>query len=277
MRIKFGIRDTQQAVLQSEQILAPIRSAYPSASVELVTMDLAGHHLYQTAELEHALLDGRMDFVIHPLDAVPVSTPSDLPLVAYARRTDPKYGLVLAEHTKKLPKAKPIGCFTILEQVQVQEQYPHHTTVLLTEAPQACLRLFHTGAIGGLILEYERILQLDLADRVFHWFTPQELIPAAGKGILAVQTRRGTDCSCLKVVNDLETAYRALAERAFCLHADGDPAMTAAYARMDGDLLVLTGVTARAGQPPKKGDIFGNPQQAAVLGEMLAKHFQPLP
>ena len=271
-RIKFGIQDTAQAVAQSEQVLAPIRQAFPSASVELVTMDAAGHHLYQTEDLEQALLAGRVDFVIHPLELLSPALPDDLPLVAFTRRSTSKYALVLAEHTKKLPKVKPIGCFTPLQAVQLRDQYPKHEIKLLTEQPPACLRLFHTGVIGGLILDSTQVAALDLADRVYHWFTAQELVPTAGTGILAVQTRRGTDCGCLKAVNDLDTAYCALAERAFLRNAQGDPRLTGAYARMDGSQIVLTGVTAADGQPLKEGDIFGNPQQAAVLGEMLAKH-----
>jgi len=272
MRIKFGIRDTALAVSQSELVLAPIRQAFPNASVELVTMDAAGHHLYQTGDLEQALWDGRVDFVIHPLDLLPAGLPDDLPLVAYIRHAAPQYALVLAEHTKKLPKARPIGCFTALHAMQVRKQYPKHDVLLMTDTPQGCLRLFHTGAIGGLVLDREQVTQLDLHTQVYHWFTPQELVPAAGTGILSVQARRGTDCSCLKAVNDLEVAYCALAERAFLRHAQGDPALTGACARMEGSLMVLTGVTAREGQPLREGDIFGNPQQAAILGEMLAAH-----
>lgn len=271
-RIKFGIRDTALAVAQSELVLAPIRQAFPNASVELVTMDAAGHHLYQTGDLEHALMEGRMDFVIHPLDLLPAALPTELPLVAYVRHTASQYALVLAEHTKKLPKAKPIGCFTALQAMQIREQYPKHDVLLMTDTPQSCLRLFHTGAIGGLVLERELVSQLDLTARVYHWFTPQELVPAAGTGILAIQTRHGTDCSCLKTVNDLETAYCALAERAFLRHAHGDPELTGACARMEGGLMVLTGVTAQAGQPLREGDMFGNPQQAVILGKTLAAH-----
>ena len=272
MRIKFGIRDTTASVDQSELILAPIRQAFPSASVELVTMDATGHHLYQTGDLEQALLESRVDFVIHPLEQLPPDLSEDLPLVAFARRSIPRYALVLAEHTKKLPKTKPIGCFTPLQAVQLRELYSKHEIRLLDEQPLACLRLFHTGVIGGLVLESAQITEWDLTDRVYHWFSPDELITAVGSGVLAVQTRRGTDCSCLKVVNDLGTAYCALAERAFLREVREDGCFTGAFARLDGAQLVLTGIIAQDGHLLTRGDIFGAPQQAAMLGEMLGKH-----
>ena len=273
MRIKFGIRDNEASVAQSELVLAPIRQAFPGFSVELVTVDAAGHHLKETKELEQALWDGLVDFVIHPLELLPSDGSEELPLVTYACRVPKKYGLVLAENEKKLPKAKAIGCFTPLQAVQLKELYPKHEILLLDQPPVLCLRLFHSSTIGALVLESTYIEELDLAARVEHWFRARELVEPAGSGILAVQTRRGTDCECLKPVADQEATCCALAERAFLRTAKGDPALTGAYAVVEEDQLVLTGITALPGQTPQKGDIFGTPRQAAMLGEMLANHF----
>lgn len=273
MRIKFGIRDNEASVAQSELVLAPIRQAFPSASVELVTVDTTGRHLNETKELEQALLDGLVDFAIHPLELLPPDESEELPLVMYARRVPKKYGLVLAENEKKLPKAKAIGCFTPLQAVQLKELYPKHEILLLDQTAVLCLRLFHSGAIGALVLERTDIDELDLTARVEHWFTSRELVEPAGSGILAVQTRRGTDCECLKPAADQEATCCALAERAFLQAAKGDSTLTGACAGVDKDQLVLTGITTLPGQAPQKGDIFGTPRQAAMLGEMLANHF----
>lgn len=270
MRIKFGIRNTEQEVARSELVLAPIRQAFPGVSAELVTVDAAD----PDQELAQALLMGRVDFTIHAMELLPQDLTEDLPLVAYARYASETYALVLAEQAKKLPAGKPIGCFTPLQQAQLRALYPQHESLLLTDPAPVCLRLFHTGAIGGLVLDRTQIEALDLTARVLRSFTPQELIPPACSGILAVRTRRGTDCNCLKPASDLETAYCALAERAFLRSAAGDPALTGAKAWIEDDRLVLTGVTAGSGEPLRKGDIFGNPQQAAMLGEMLAAHLE---
>lgn len=267
-RMKFGICDIGQAVERSEQVLAPIRSALPKVSVELVTADSGGKPFADSADLEHALLEGRVDFAIHQLDQLPAQTLENLPLVAYARRTALRYGLVLAERTKKLPKGKPIGCFTRLQLLQLQELYPKHEILLLQEKPAVCLRMFHAGTIGGLVLEHADVDALDLEPRVLRWFAPKELVPAAGVGVLAVQTRRGTDIGCLKAAGDLETAWCALAERAFLRNTIG---LTGAYARIEDGMLVLTALV-ETGEGLKKGDIFGNPQQAAMLGRTLAEH-----
>ena len=273
-RIRFAVRNTEAAVVQSELVLEPIRRQFPSVSVELVTTSASGQNLQHTEELEQALMSGRVEFAIHPLELLPPQLTEDLPLVAYVRRVQKKYALVLAENTKKLPKTKPIGCRSRLQQLQLREQYPKQEILLLEQSPAACLRLFHSGTIGGLVLEEADVEALDLTPRVLRWFAPQDLVPTPGSDILAVQTRRGTDCSCLKAAGDLDTAYCALAERAFLDASKGDPALTGAYGRIEDGLLILTAVLASPDGTLKKGDIFGNPQQAGMLGEMLAAHFE---
>ena len=273
-RMKFGVCADSQSVEQSERILAPVRSVLPGVSAELVTTSAAGEAFSTAADLMQALLEKRVDFAICPLNQIPVELPAELTLPVFARRTTPRYGLVLAENTKKLPKTKPIGCRNRLQQLQLREQYPKQEILLLEESPAACLRLFHSGAIGGLVLEEADVEALDLMPRVLRWFTPQELVPAPGSGILAVQTRRGTDCSCLKTAGDLDTAYCALTERSFLGASKGNPALTGAYGRIEDGMLILTAVLADPEGNLKKGDIFGNPQQAGMLGEMLAAHFE---
>ena len=273
-RIKFGVYADSQSVEQSERILEPVRNALPGVSAELVTTSAAGEMYAEAADLIQALLDKRVDFAICPLDQVPSELPVELAVPVFARRTAPRYGLVLAENTKKLPNAKTIGCFTELQALQLQEQYPNHTIRKMTETPQACLRLFHSGVIGGLVLENAKIEELDLAARVCRWFAPNELVPAAGTGILAVLTRVGTDCACLNTVHDLDTACCALAERAFLCCAAGAPNLTGANARIENGLLVLTAITGEDAASLRRGDMFGNPRQASMLGEMLAAHLE---
>lgn len=95
--------------------------------------------------------------------------------------------------------------------------------------------------------------------------------PAAGHGILAVQTRRGTDCSCLKPIRSTEAAWCALAERAFVRSIGGH---AGAYARLQDSLLVVTGYTVKPDGSTFSADILGQPELAQVLGETLANHMK---
>lgn len=57
--------------------------------------------------------------------------------------------------------------------------------------------------------------RLGLEDRADRILEPDEMLPAAGQGILAIQGRAGEDYSFLEEIDDEDSRAEALAERAF--------------------------------------------------------------
>ena len=75
------------------------------------------------------------------------------------------------------------------------------------------------------------------------YFSVDEIIPAAGQGILAVQGRRGEDYSWLTCVDDPESRAAAAAERAFIRTVGGGcTSPSAAHAQVSGNEVKLTGL-----------------------------------
>ena len=75
------------------------------------------------------------------------------------------------------------------------------------------------------------------------YFSVDEIIPAAGQGILAVQGRRGEDYSWLACVDDPESRAAAAAERAFIRTVGGGcTSPSAAHAQVSGNEVKLTGL-----------------------------------
>ena len=288
MRMKFGSRDSELAVIQAELLMDPIRDAYPHVSVELVTMKTTGDKILDRTldqiggkglfvkELDQALRDGRVQFTIHSLKDVPMETPDDLPLVAFSAREDPRDCLVLPQGVEKLDTAKPIGCASKRRQLQLKALYPKMEIRPIRGNIQTRLAKLDAGEYSALVLAAAGLKRLGLEDRIYKYFTVEEILPAAGQGILAVQAKRGTDCTCLKIINNMDTAWCALAERAFVRTLNGGcSSPVAAYAVIEDGLLTLTGLyVSPDGSVVRKGDIIGNPQQAAVLGEVLAQHLK---
>ena len=267
MRMKFGILDSPSAVLQSEQILAPIRDANPHVSVELVTVP-------SEEDLPQALRDGRVDFAIRSLQDIPLHQPDDLPLVAYVRQADRRDCLALPKGIKRLDRTKPLVCRSLRQTVQLQQLYPKMTVIMQHLPIPDLLDQLDAGVFSALVLPAIELKLLEQEKRIFKYFSAAELLPAAGQGILALQTRRGADATPLKIINDMEAAYCALAERAFARtinQSSGSPA--AAHAVISDHLMTLTGLcVCLNGTTVQKADIIGNPQQAALLGRTLAAH-----
>lgn len=288
MKIRVGSRDSRLAVLQSEIILRGIAAAAPAAELELVTMKTTGDRILHkpldeiggkglfVKELDQALRDGRVDFTVHSLKDLPLDVPEDLPLAAFSQRADPRDVLVLPAGAAALDPTKPIGCSSRRRQLQLRALYPGMEIAPVRGNVLTRLRKLDEGAFSALVLAAAGLQRLGLLDRISRYFSVEEMLPAAGQGILVVQTRRGTDCACLAQVHDADAACCAAAERAFVRTLDGGcTSPVAAYAVAEGDRLRLTGLyVSPDGQITRKGALQGKKEEAAALGARLAEQLR---
>lgn len=284
MTIRIGSRDSQLAVAQTRLVMDAIAQAMPQAQLELITMKTTGDKILDKTleqiggkglfvrELDQALMENRVDFTVHSLKDLPMELPPQLPLAAFSRREDPRDVLVLPQGCTSLDPGKPIGCASRRRQLQLKALYPHMTTAPVRGNVQTRLRKLDSGEYAALVLAAAGLKRLGLEGRIFRYFSPEELIPAAGQGILAVQTRQGVDTACLAAMADADAADCALAERAFVQALDGGcTSPVAAYATADGPLLTLTGLYVSKDEAiQRRGSLTGPRTQAQDLGRSLA-------
>ncbi|MGN0979908.1 MAG: hydroxymethylbilane synthase [Candidatus Avoscillospira sp.] len=284
MKIRIGSRESKLAVIQSELVMEAIRRAEPDAELELVTMKTTGDKILDKTldqiggkglfvkELDQALRDGRADFTVHSLKDMPMELPPDLPLAAFSKRADPRDVLVLPEGVTEPDPEKPIGCSSRRRQLQLQALFPEMSVKPVRGNVQTRLRKLQEGEYSALVLAAAGLKRLGLEDRITRVFSVEEMLPAAGQGILAVQTRAGMDCGCLRAVHDPDTACCALAERAFVRALNGGcSSPVAAYAEVTGEKLTLTGLYVSDDETViRKGSLTGMKQDAEALGSELA-------
>ena len=285
MKIRVGSRESALAVIQSRMVMDAIRQAVPDAELELVTMKTTGDRILDRTldqiggkglfvkELDHALRDGRVDFTVHSLKDMPMDVPEDLPLAAFSRREDPRDVLVLPEGASQLDPSRPIGCSSRRRQLQLKALFPRMEVMPVRGNVQTRLKKLQDGEFSALVLAAAGLKRLGLEGRISRYFAPEEILPAAGQGILAVQTRRGTDTACLAKLHDRDAACCALAERAFVRSLDGGcSSPVAAYAVVEGEKLTLTGLYVSADETVvRRGRKIGEKSQAQALGIALAE------
>lgn len=285
MKIRVGSRESVLAVIQSQMVMEAIRQTVPDAVLELVTMKTTGDRILDKTldqiggkglfvkELDQALRDGRVDFTVHSLKDMPMDVPEDLPLAAFSRREDPRDVLVLPEGVWRMDPSKPIGCSSRRRQLQLKTLYPEMEISPVRGNVQTRLRKLQEGEYSALVLAAAGLKRLGLEHRISRYFAPEEILPAAGQGILAVQTRKGMDTGCLAKVHDRDAACCALAERAFVRVLDGGcSSPVAAYAVVEGQRLTLTGLYVSAdGTVVRRGTKTGETSQARALGIALAE------
>lgn len=237
------------------------------------TLDKIGGKGLFVRELDQALRDGRADFTVHSLKDMPMQVPEDLPLAAFSSREDPRDVLVLPEGVSELDPSKPIGCSSRRRQLQLKKLFLDMDIQPVRGNVQTRLSKLDAGQFSALVLAAAGLKRLGLEGRISRYFTTEEILPAAGQGILVVQTRKGMDTRCLRLVQDEETACCAKAERAFVRALDGGcSSPVAAHAVVEGEKLTLTGFYVSADERiQRKGSISGDVTEAETLGSTLAR------
>lgn len=251
-KIIIGSRESRLAVIQAEMVQDYLQKMLPQKTIEILTMKTTGDKILNQAleraggkglfvkELDHALLEKRSDLSVHSLKDVPTELPEKLPLLAFSRREDPRDALILPEGATEIDFSRPVGCSSKRRMVQFQKLYPQAKFETIRGNVQTRLKRLDSGEFSATILAAAGLKRLGLEYRISRYFEPDEMIPAAGQGILAVQGRAGEDYSWLKGYNDRGGEACAKAERAFVCGLGGncsDP--IAAYATVEGETLHL--------------------------------------
>lgn len=286
--IVIGSRESQLAVLQSQMVQKYIQDTHPELQVEIFTMKTTGDKILDRTldkvggkglfvkELDRALMDGRSQLSVHSLKDMPMEVPDELPLLAFSRREDPRDVLVLPEGATELDKTKPLGCSSLRRTLQLKEIYPDLEVKSIRGNLQTRLRKLDAGEYSALILAAAGLKRLGLEHRINRYFSADEILPAAGQGILAVQGRKELDYGYLEGYGDPDAWDAGCAERAFVKYLDGGcSSPVAAYGEIQGEEIFLRGLYyIEETGAYKKGSIRGNRKDAEKLGIALAKELQ---
>lgn len=287
-RIVIGSRESKLAMVQSEMVKTFIETHHPEVPTEILAMKTTGDKILDRTldkvggkglfvkELDKALLEGRSDLSVHSLKDMPMEIPKELPLLAFSKREDPRDVLVLPKGETQLNPQKPVGCSSLRRILQLKELYPDVECKSVRGNVQTRLRKLDSGEYGALILAAAGLKRLGLEKRISRYFEPEEMIPAAGQGILAVQGRAGEEASFLDGFEDPKSHDAAVAERAFVRYLDGGcSSPVAAYARVHGDELTILGLYYEETTGNyRKGKITGKTAEAEKLGVSLAKQLR---
>ena len=287
-KICVGSRESKLAVVQSEMVMEWIRQHHPEMELSLLTMKTTGDKILDRTldkiggkglfvkELDKALLEKTTDISVHSLKDMPMQLPEELPVVAFSGREDPRDVLVLPAGVNEIDFSKPIGCSSKRRMLQLKALYPQATFANILGNVQTRLRKLDSGEYSATILAAAGLKRLGLEDRISRYFTTEEMIPAAGQGILAVQGRQDLDYGWLSGCFDREAACCALAERAFVRALGGGcSSPVAAYAVPEGTQLWLRGFYSEPdGAGCWFGELRGSMEESEKLGLELARKWK---
>ncbi len=288
MRIIIGTRESLLALIQSEIIKEYIETQRQDAEVTLLKMKTTGDKILDRTldkvggkglfvkELDRALLEKRSDLSVHSLKDLPMEVSEELPVLAYSKREDPRDVLVLPKGASELDFSKAIGSSSKRRVLQLKKLYPEAEFASVRGNIQTRLKKLDSGEYSGLILAAAGLKRLGLESRISRYFEPEEVIPSAGQGILAVQGRAGEDYEYLNGYSDEGSTYAAICERAFVRELDGGcSSPIAAFARIQDGQISLTGLYCEEDSDIfRKGEKRGPVGEAKSLGVALAQELK---
>lgn len=288
-KIIIGSRDSKLAVMQTELVMEQIRKCNPDLELELITLKTTGDLILDKTldkiggkglfvkELDQALLDGRIDIAIHSLKDMPMDISDDLPIVALPKRGDVRDALILPEgktleNLDRNEIFSNIGSSSNRRKLQIEKLYEDVKTTAVRGNIITRLSKLDRGEYSALILAAAGLHRVGLQNRISKYFSVEEMIPAAGQGILSIQARKDLDVSFLEAVNDQLSTYCATAERSFVRVLNGGcSSPIAAHAIVSGNEIKLIGL--HYNEETKEhiiDSIVGNVLKAEALGEALA-------
>lgn len=280
-KLVIGSRDSHLAIRQTQLVISALQQSYPDVEIELVTMKTTGDKILDkrldqiggkglfVKELDAALLDGRIDLAVHSLKDMPMETNPDSPIGALFQRGDPRDCLVCRENIEEVAV---IGSSSARRQLQLQKLYPKAEVQSVRGNILTRLRKLDDGVFSALVLAAAGLERAGLQNRISRYFSTEEMIPAAGQGVLSIQCRRDFPQSFLAPVHHLPTAQAAAAERAFVKALDGGcSSPVAAFAQICGTQLRLTGLYVTASGAIRVDHLCGAPEDGEAIGITLAK------
>ena len=187
--------------------------------------DVGGKGLF-SSNIEKELQDKNIDVAVHALKDMPALETKGLKTDSFLERNDPRETLITMNKKKlsELKKNSIIGTSSFRREYQIKKIRSDLECKLIRGNVDTRIKKLKDGIYDAIILSYAGIKFLNFDDEISEIFSPEQVIPSAGQGIIALQCREGDEeiISVLKKINHNETYMRAHVERNILKVLEGD-------------------------------------------------------
>jgi hydroxymethylbilane synthase len=275
VRFRIGTRKSVMALAQTEEIARQLVAAHPGLDVEIVKFETTGD-IDQTskllphggkggafvAEIRKAVISGQLHAAMHSLKDMPGNEETPSLMIGATLARDPasdvlvlRSGLSIDDLRRARGKGFKIGTNAVRRAAYARRLFPDVEIIHYRGAADTRVRkLDHremqrlpgggeVGPADALIMARSGLERIGLAARIAYEFSPQEMLPAAGQGIVAVECA-AQDFETRRLLShiDNETSHRcADAEREVLWVLNGHcNSPIAGFSTIDGAQMTLT-------------------------------------
>ncbi|CAN7474568.1 hydroxymethylbilane synthase [Massilia sp. LjRoot122] len=291
-KLIIASRESRLAMWQAEHVRTRLSALYPQCSVEILGMTTRGDQILDRAlskvggkglfvkELEVAMAEGRADLAVHSLKDVPMELPEGFELAAVLEREDPRDAFVSNDHASldALPPGAVVGTSSLRRQALIAARYPHLVIKPLRGNLDTRLGKLDRGDYAAIILAAAGLKRLGLPQRIRALLEPEDSLPAAGQGAMAIEivsAARGDGVdlrALLAPLNHDATARAVAAERKVSKIFGGSCQIPlAAFATVSGSTMRLRAMVATPdGQRTARAEVAGSWEHPEFLGEQVS-------
>ncbi|MBA7466839.1 MAG: hydroxymethylbilane synthase [Bradyrhizobium icense] len=217
--MRIGTRKSTMALAQTDEIARQLSRAAPGIAVEIVKFETTGD-TDQTgkllphggkggafvAQIRAAMLAGELQAAMHSLKDMPGNEDTPGLVIGATLSRDPpgdalvlRPGLALDDFRRGRGKGFKIGTNAVRRAAYARKLFPEAELIHYRGAADTRVRkldnaelqrLPEGGAVGpadALIMASAGLARVGLAGRIAHQFSVQEMLPAVGQGIVAVE------------------------------------------------------------------------------------------
>jgi hydroxymethylbilane synthase len=275
IRIRIGTRKSVMALAQTEEIARRLTAAAPELDVEIVKFETSGDQdqtgkLLQhggkggafVTEIRNAVRSGELHAAMHSLKDMPGNEDTPGLVIGATLARDPpgdvlvlRPGVSLEDFRRLRGRGFKIGTNAVRRAAYARRLFPEVEVIHYRGAADTRVRKLDNlemqrlpdgGAVGpadALIMARSGLERVGLASRIAYEFSIQEMLPAVGQGIVAVecaaddwQTRR-----ILSLIDDPAAHRSADAEREVLWILNGHcNSPVAGFSTIDGTQMSLT-------------------------------------
>ena len=272
--MRIGTRKSVMALAQTNEIARQLTAADPNLAVEIVKfettgdqdqtgklLDLGGKGGAFVGQIRDAIRDGRLEAAMHSLKDMPGNEDTPGLVIGALLSRDPptdalvvRDGVTLDELRRSRGKGFKIGTNAVRRIAYVRRLFPECEVIHFRGAADTRIRkldgremqrLPEGGEVGpadALVMARAGLERVGFADRIVHQFSTDEMLPAVGQGIVAVECAAG-DWDTLRRLATIDSAVSrccAEAEREVLWVLNGHcNSPIAGYATVEGDEILL--------------------------------------
>ena len=258
--LRIGSRGSQLALWQANHVASLLRAQGHSVDITVikttgdkitdVALSKVGTKGMFTKEIEEALASREIDLAVHSLKDVPTELQPQFELAAIMKREDPRDAFISVNfsHLDELPQGARVGTSSLRRQCQLKALRPDLQVIPLRGNVDTRLRKLTSGEYDAIVLSAAGVHRLGLDQHVRYRIPVEQMCPAAGQGVLAIEIRHHDTQtrSRLEFLDHLETRAAISCERALLAALGGGCQVPiGAYATADDRERWLVGMVGR--------------------------------